>query len=120
MLLDLRSMVWIMLQSRFALQHRWRNQAITLIEGGPTAHFDDVAPFARASATCAFNLIQYSERSLCSGFHSARARLRQYSAAHSNSDFVPSRIAASTRANSLALRTCCVFLQTQGDFPQPM
>jgi hypothetical protein len=93
---------------------------MSLIVAGTTGHCDDVSPFARASATCAFNLIQYSERSLCSGFHAARARLRQYSAAHSSSGLVPSRIAASTRANSLALRTCCVFLQTQGDFPQPI
>src|SRR5450631_4849601 len=82
-------------------------------------HSDDVAAVARASATCAFNRIQYSERSLWLGFHAARARLWQYSAAHSSSDSAPSKIAASTRANSLALRTCCVFLQAQGDFPQP-
>src|SRR6266496_4044123 len=87
---------------------------------GQRAYSEDVAAFARASATCAFNRIQYSERSFRFGSHAARARLWQYSAAHSSSDFVPSEIAASTRASSFALRTCCVFLQTQGDFPQPM
>ena len=46
--------------------------------------------------------------------------MRQYSAAHWSSDFVPSRMAASTRVSSLALRTFCVFLQTQEYFPQPM
>jgi hypothetical protein len=96
------------------------NRRLHSLRGAPTAHSDDVAPFARASATCAFNLIQCSDRSLCFGFHAAWARLRQYSAAHSSSDFVPSRIAASIRTNSLALRTCCVFLQAQGDFPQPI
>src|SRR5205809_5485393 len=83
------------------------------------AHSEDVAAFARASATCAFGT-QYSERSLWFGFQAARTRLWQYSAAHSSSDFVPSKMAASTRANSRALRTRCVFLQTHGDFPQPI